>query len=52
MRREPTRTNDNDPLPARLAGISSRNYLSEATGKTGGANRVEAARIARERGWL
>jgi two-component system response regulator DesR len=29
-----------------------RNYLSEAIGKTGGANRIEAARIARERGWL
>lgn len=29
-----------------------RNYLSEAIGKLGAANRVEAARIARERGWL
>ncbi len=29
-----------------------RNYLSEAIGKTGGSNRVEAARIARDRGWL
>lgn len=29
-----------------------RNYLSEAIGKTGGANRTEAARIARDRGWL
>jgi two-component system response regulator DesR len=29
-----------------------RNYLSEAIGKTGGTNRIEAARIARERGWL
>jgi len=29
-----------------------RNYLSEAISKTGGANRIEAARIARERGWL
>ncbi|MFN2460557.1 MAG: response regulator transcription factor [Candidatus Velthaea sp.] len=29
-----------------------RNYLSEAIGKVGGANRIEAARIARERGWL
>lgn len=29
-----------------------RNYLSEAIQKTGGANRVEAARIARDRGWL
>ena len=29
-----------------------RNYLSEATGKLGADNRIEAARIARERGWL
>ncbi|HMB52851.1 MAG TPA: response regulator transcription factor [Thermoanaerobaculia bacterium] len=29
-----------------------RNYLSEASGKLGAANRVEAARIARQKGWL
>ena len=29
-----------------------RNHLSHAIGKTGAANRVEAARIATERGWL
>ena len=29
-----------------------RNHLSSAIGKTGAANRVEAARIATERGWL
>ncbi len=29
-----------------------RNYLSEAIGKVGGSNRIDAARIARERGWL
>ena len=29
-----------------------RNYLSGAIGKTGGRNRVDAARIAREMGWL
>jgi two-component system response regulator DesR len=29
-----------------------RNYLSEAIGKVGGSNRTEAARIARDRGWL
>lgn len=29
-----------------------RNYLSEAIGKLGATNRIEAARIARERGWL
>jgi len=29
-----------------------RNYLSEAINKLGAANRVEAARIARDKGWL
>jgi two-component system response regulator DesR len=29
-----------------------RNYLSEAIGKLGANNRVEAARIARQKGWL
>ncbi len=29
-----------------------RNYLSEAIGKLGASNRVEAARVARRRGWL
>jgi len=29
-----------------------RNYLSEAIAKTGAANRVEAANIARDQGWL
>ena len=29
-----------------------RNYLSEAIGKLGASNRVEAARITREKGWL
>lgn len=29
-----------------------RNYLSSAIGKTGSTGRVEAARIARDRGWL
>jgi two-component system response regulator DesR len=29
-----------------------RNYLSEAISKLGATNRVEAARIARSRGWL
>ena len=29
-----------------------RNYLSEAISKLGAENRVEAARIARQRGWL
>jgi two-component system response regulator DesR len=29
-----------------------RNYLSEAISKLGAANRVEAARVARDKGWL
>jgi two-component system response regulator DesR len=29
-----------------------RNYLSEAIDKLGASNRIEAARIAREKGWL
>jgi len=29
-----------------------RNYLSEAISKLGAANRIEAARIARSKGWL
>ena len=40
---------------AQALGLSEgtvRNYLSDAISKLGAANRVEAARIARERGWL
>lgn len=40
---------------ARRLGLSSgtvRNYLSEAIAKLGAANRIEAARIARAKGWL
>lgn len=43
------------PEIAAALGLSDgtvRNYLSEAIGKLGAGNRVEAARIARERGWL
>ena len=29
-----------------------RNYLSEAIGKLGAGNRIEAARLARQKGWL
>ena len=29
-----------------------RNYLSDAAGKLGAANRIEAGRIARANGWL
>ncbi|WP_260597579.1 response regulator transcription factor [Sphingomonas endolithica] len=35
-----------------LAPGTVRNYLSEAAGKLGAANRVEASRLARENGWL
>lgn len=35
-----------------LSDGTVRNYLSEAIGKVGGTNRIDAARIARERGWL
>jgi two-component system, NarL family, response regulator DesR len=36
----------------RLSEGSVRNYLSEAISKVGGRNRVDAARIARQKGWL
>lgn len=36
----------------RLSEGTVRNYLSEAISKLGAANRVEAARIARNKGWL
>lgn len=29
-----------------------RNYLSDAVGKVGGKNRIDASRIARDKGWL
>lgn len=40
---------------ARSLGLQEgtvRNYLSEAISKLGATNRIEAARIAREQGWL
>ncbi|BBH70325.1 DNA-binding response regulator [Actinoplanes sp. OR16] len=40
---------------ARRASLSAgtvRNYLSSAAGKLGAANRHEAARLARQRGWI
>jgi two-component system response regulator DesR len=37
---------------AALSPGTVRNYLSAAVGKTGAANRHEAARIARSRGWI
>ncbi len=36
----------------RLSEGTVRNYLSEASSKLGTANRVDAARIARSKGWL
>jgi DNA-binding CsgD family transcriptional regulator len=36
----------------KLSEGTVRNYLSESIGKLGARNRVEAARIARQRGWL
>jgi two-component system response regulator DesR len=36
----------------KLSDGTVRNYLSEAMSKLGAQNRVEAARIAREKGWL
>lgn len=36
----------------RLSEGTVRNYLSEAIAKLGASNRVDAARIARQRGWL
>jgi two-component system response regulator DesR len=36
----------------RLSEGTVRNYLSEAIAKLGAANRIDAARIARARGWL
>ncbi len=35
-----------------LSGGTVRNHLSSAIGKTGTSTRVEAARVAHERGWL
>lgn len=35
-----------------LSAATVRNYLSSAIGKTGTRNKVEAARLARENGWL
>jgi two-component system response regulator DesR len=36
----------------KLSEGTVRNYLSETIGKLGARNRVEAARLARQRGWL
>ena len=39
-------------LELHLSAGTVRNYLSEAIGKLGAANRTEAARLARKQGWL
>lgn len=39
-------------LALHLSEGTVRNYLSEAISKLGAANRTDAARIARMRGWL
>jgi two-component system, NarL family, response regulator DesR len=44
--------NDRERQVLRLAGGTVRNYLSEAIGKLGAANRIEAYRLARQKGWL
>jgi two-component system response regulator DesR len=65
---EPDPLNDRERQVLRLAGEglttasigaslglsqgTVRNYLSEAIGKVGASNRVEATRIARQKGWL
>lgn len=36
----------------KLSEGTVRNYLSEAIGKLGASNRIEAARLARQKGWL
>ena len=36
----------------KLSDGTVRNYLSESIGKLGARNRVEAARLARQKGWL
>jgi hypothetical protein len=35
-----------------LSPATVRNYLSNAIGKVGGRNRIDAIRIARDAGWL
>ena len=45
----PARTS---PASRRLSEGTVRNYLSEAISKLGVANRIEAARLARQKGWL
>ena len=41
-----------DGIIANLARGTVRNYLHAAISKLGAGNRIEAARLAREKGWL
>ena len=45
-------TSNDIAIELKLSVGTVRNYLSEAISKLGAANRVEAARIARDKGWL
>jgi two-component system response regulator DesR len=45
-------TSDGIARQLSLSEGTVRNYLSEAIGKLGARNRVEAARLARQKGWL
>jgi two-component system response regulator DesR len=45
-------TSDTIARQLKLSEGTVRNYLSEAIGKLGARNRVEAARLARQKGWL
>lgn len=49
---EEGRSNRDIGLALELSPGTVRNYLSEAAGKLGAANRIEAGRIARANGWL
>ena len=46
------RTSSEIAAEFRLSEGTVRNYLSEASSKLGATNRIEAARIARAKGWL
>jgi two-component system response regulator DesR len=46
------RTGSEIAAELKLSEGTVRNYLSEAISKTGARNRIDAARIARSRGWL
>ena len=45
-------TSDAIAVKLSLSAATVRNYLSNAIGKIGGRNRIEAVRIARDAGWL